>query len=79
MQIFIKTLAGKSITIECEDTDNIASIKNKILDKEGIAVAEQRLIFEGKQLEDQMILRDLNIIDESTLHLVLRLLGGKMF
>ncbi len=76
MQIFIKTLAGKSITIETEQTETIASIKAKIEDKEGIAVREQRLIYAGKQLDDNLTLQEASIENLSTVHLVLRLLGG---
>lgn len=76
MQIFIKTLAGKTITLVVEPTDNILSIKQKILDKEGVPVNQQRIIFGGKQQEDNDILQDKGIAADATLHLVLRLLGG---
>jgi ubiquitin C len=76
MQILVKTLAGKTITVDAEEGDSIEQLKQKLNEKEGIPVDQQRLIFSGKQVEDQRTLADYGVTAGATMHLVLRLRGG---
>jgi ubiquitin len=76
MQIFIKTLIGRTITLHVEPNYSIRNIKEIIYNKESIPIDEQRLIFSGKQLMDDRTLSDYNVQKDSTFHLVLLLRGG---
>ncbi len=77
-QIFLKTLTGKTTTLEVSLTDTIAEFKQLVQDTEGIAVDNQRLIYAGYQLEDARTLASYKIGKESTLHLVNRIRGGML-
>jgi hypothetical protein len=75
MQIFVRMLSGKTITLDCESTDTIGSLKSKVEDKEGIKATDQRYVYGGKNLQDQNTLSDYNIQQGSTLNLVLHMQG----
>ncbi len=76
MQIFVKTLTGKSMAIDVTKEDSVQTLKQKIADREGIPADQQRLIFAGKELEEVRTMSDYNIQKENTIHMVLRLRGG---
>lgn len=76
IQVFVKTLTGKTLTLNVLSCDIIEAVKGKIHEKEGIPVEQQRLLFGGRILEDTSTLADSNVQNESTLHLVLRFRGG---
>jgi len=76
--IKVKTLTGKEIEIDIEPTDTIERIKERVEEKEGIPPVQQRLIFAGKQMNDEKTAKDYNIEGGSVLHLVLALRGGRV-
>lgn len=76
MQIYVKSLTGKTTTLDVESTDMIEEVKQKIRVKDGIAEADQRLIYGGQQLEDSRTLADYSVQKESVLHLVLKTRGS---
>ncbi|CAM9252435.1 unnamed protein product [Hapterophycus canaliculatus] len=77
MQLFVKTLTGKTVTVDVEPGDSIETLKHKIQEKEGIPAEQQRIIFGGKQLSGaDKQLSDFELEEGNTLHLVLRLRGG---
>lgn len=75
IQIFVKTLTGKCIAVDTKVSELVSDIKQKIFVKEGVPAAQQRLIYAGKQLEDARTLVDYAIGNETTIHMVLRLVG----
>ena len=79
MELFVKTLTGKTVTIEVEEGESIEDVKAKISEKEGIPPEQQRIIFGGQQLQDGKTIDDYDLSDDSTLHLVLRLVSLSLF
>jgi ubiquitin-like protein Nedd8 len=79
MLIKVKTLTGKEIEIDIEPTDKVERIKERVEEKEGIPPQQQRLIFSGKQMNDEKTASDYKVAGGSVLHLVLALRGGHIF
>ncbi|KAL3998578.1 NEDD8 [Acanthocheilonema viteae] len=76
MLIKVKTLTGKEIELDIEPNDKVERIKEKVEEKEGIPPPQQRLIFAGKQMNDEKTAQDYKVAGGSVLHLVLALRGG---
>ena len=76
MNVYIKSLTGRTVTLEVDPADSIGYVKQKYQDKEGVPPDQQHIIFAGRQLKDSDTLSDYNIQNESILYVVLRLLGG---
>uniref|UniRef100_F1LFR7 Ubiquitin-like protein NEDD8 n=1 Tax=Ascaris suum TaxID=6253 RepID=F1LFR7_ASCSU len=76
MLIKVKTLTGKEIELDVDSSDKVERIKEKIEEKEGIPPPQQRLIFAGKQMNDEKSVQDYKVSGGSVLHLVLALRGG---
>lgn len=76
MQIFVKTLTGKTMTFEVLSTDTILDVKRRVFEREGIEIEQQRLVHSGKYLDDKNTLQFYDIQKEATLHLFIRLPGG---
>ena len=76
MQIKVRTLTGKEIPIEVQETDRIYRIKELLEEKEGIPPVQQRLIYQGKQISDDDTILSARLEPGTQLHLVLTLRGG---
>ncbi|GLB34273.1 ubiquitin-related domain-containing protein [Lyophyllum atratum] len=76
MLIKIKTLTGKEIELDIDVDDKIARIKEKVEEQAGVPPPQQRLIYLGKQMQDDKTAKELNVTAGAVLHLVLALRGG---
>jgi ubiquitin-large subunit ribosomal protein L40e len=76
IQVFIKTLTGLTIAFDVASSDTVRTLKQKISDRQGVPVSQQRLVFSAKQLADDKTMSDYGIRDSSTIHLIMRMLGG---
>src|SRR3990167_378375 len=78
MQVFVKTLSGQTVTVDCEPSDTVFEFKQKVSETTGHSAWSQRMIFAGKGMEDTKLLADYHISKQSTVHMVLVLKGGMM-
>ncbi len=76
MQIFVRTLGGRTITLDVEPTDTVEHLRETLQSKRGVPPDFVRLVFGGKELQDEHTLDDYGIHSECTLHFLLRLRGG---
>jgi len=76
IQVFVKTITGLTIAFDVAPTDTVLSLKQKIMDRQGVPVSQQRLVFSAMQLADSRTMRDNGITNSSTIHLITRMLGG---
>lgn len=71
MQIYIKTLTGRTVSLIVEEGETIRTVKEKMKEKDGVPVEEQRLVFNSQELEDSKTLQHYGILREATLHVVI--------
>ena len=71
MQIYIKTLTGRTVSLIVEEGETIKTVKVKLRDKDGVPVEEQRLVYNNQELEDSKTLQQYGIMREATLHVVI--------
>ena len=76
MQVFVKTLSGRTVTVELYPTDTIAQLRQAAECRTGVPADQQRFIFTGRPLRDGHTLESYGVVAESTLHMTLRLRGG---
>ncbi|KAA6379107.1 MAG: putative Ubiquitin [Streblomastix strix] len=75
-EIFVKTLTGKTLTLQVRQTDTVLQVKQKIQELERVPPCQQRLVFARREMEDDQSLQDYNVQRDATMHLVMRLQGA---
>jgi len=76
MRIKVKTLTGREIELDIDDEDKITRIKEKVEEQSGVPPQQQRLIYSGRQMQDDKTAKELGVKPGDVLHLVLALRGG---